>query len=210
MALEATHIRFALDLKEKYQVKDLDKFISGAIYPDSRYITKIDRVLTHPKDYMDWDVLSLDDFKKGWHSHLVCDKIQWQVFKEKRPDIFEGEINKGSLVWVRHTALKVLQDLDDARHFNLLSNLGHLDYTENPNNEDIALLKRYNQIFVYWYGKQAISGMERCEGIGAALGQGHDAVKKIRLQAEEYLKDESIMELLAKVYDEMLARALLI
>ena len=38
MALEATHIRFAYDLKEKYKITDLEKYISGLIYPDSRYI----------------------------------------------------------------------------------------------------------------------------------------------------------------------------
>ena len=66
MALEATHIRFALDLKDKYQVKDLEKYISGTIYPDSRYVSEIGRELTHPKDYLDWDIFAVDDFKKGF------------------------------------------------------------------------------------------------------------------------------------------------
>lgn len=41
MALEGTHIRFALDVGDKYNIKDLGKYISGTLYPDSRYITGI-------------------------------------------------------------------------------------------------------------------------------------------------------------------------
>lgn len=53
MALEASHIRFALDLKDKYSIQDVQKLVSGTVYPDSRYATKIDRQLTHPQDFMD-------------------------------------------------------------------------------------------------------------------------------------------------------------
>jgi hypothetical protein len=48
MALEATHIRFALDLKDTYGVNDVHAFVSGAVYPDSRYVMGIDRIATHP------------------------------------------------------------------------------------------------------------------------------------------------------------------
>ena len=52
MALEATHIRFAFDLKDVYDVSDIDAFVSGSIYPDSRYVTGIDRLATHPEGYL--------------------------------------------------------------------------------------------------------------------------------------------------------------
>lgn len=41
MPLEATHIRFALDLLNKYKIKNIDQYIAGAVYPDSHYITGI-------------------------------------------------------------------------------------------------------------------------------------------------------------------------
>ena len=50
MGLEATHIRFALDLKEDLDAKDLNKYLSGAIYPDSRHVTKLERKVTHNFD----------------------------------------------------------------------------------------------------------------------------------------------------------------
>jgi len=207
MALEATHMRFALDLKDKYQVKDLDKYISGSIYPDSRYVTKIDRKLTHPVDYMDWDVLSLDDFKKGWFTHLLCDNVQWQVTKDKRPEIFEGEVKPYGPIWIRRTALKVLQDIDDIRHFDILSCLPGLEYIKNSNGEDVEVLKKYNQIFMREYSDPKSFSLDNSDRIGLALGIGSDHIQEIRLQGEAYLKDSSMLDFIANVYDEMLSRA---
>ena len=47
MSLQITHIRFALDLHKELNITSLDQYISGTIYPDSRYMTGIDRSLTH-------------------------------------------------------------------------------------------------------------------------------------------------------------------
>ncbi|MFA6099586.1 MAG: hypothetical protein WC750_01750 [Patescibacteria group bacterium] len=209
MALEATHMRFALDLKDRYQVKDLDKYISGAVYPDSRYITKIDRKLTHPVDYMEWDILSLDDFKKGWHTHLVCDYAQWLVTKEKRPEIFEGVVKPFGPIWIRRTAIKVLQDNDDLRHFDILSCLPCLEYIENANGEDVGALKKYNQIFMREYSDPKSFGLDNSDRIGLALGIGNDHLQETRLQAEAYLKDSFMRDFIANIYDEMLNRAIL-
>lgn len=152
MALEATHIRFALDLKDKFQVKDLAKYISGTIYPDSRYVSEIDRELTHPKDYMDWDIFKVDDFKKGWLVHLLCDRIQSLITKDKFPEIFIGEfLGSGSERWINHTALKILQDLNDVKKYDITKYLPCLDYVNNPNGENIAKVKQYNQIFQQMY-----------------------------------------------------------
>lgn len=207
MALEATHMRFALDLKDKYQVKDLNKYISGAIYPDSRYITKIDRKLTHPIDYMDWDILSLDDFKKGWFTHLLCDKVSWQVIKVNRPEIFEGETGPGSPVWIRHTALKVLQDMNDAQRFDISACLPCLDYVENPNGEDLAQLKQYNHKFqeVYKFPDELKIGPPISSMPFDISGE---LIAKVAQQAMDYKEDESIMDLMTNIYDEMLNRAI--
>ncbi|MHB8831426.1 MAG: hypothetical protein ACYC44_04935 [Patescibacteria group bacterium] len=207
MALEATHRRFALDLKDKYQVKDLNKYIAGSIYPDSRYITKIDRKLTHPDDFMEWDILSLNDFKKGWHTHLVCDYVQWLVTKEKRPEIFEGEVKPFGQIWIHRTALKVLQDNNDLHHFDILSCLPYLEYIENPNGEDSVTLEKYNQIFIREYSDPETFSLDNSDRIGLALGIGNDHIQEIRLQGEVYLKDPSMLDFLVNVYDEMLNRA---
>lgn len=95
MALEATHIRFAFDLKAIYGVQDIERYISGAIYPDSRYITGVDRLITHPEHYRDWDLKNINDFQKGWFAHLLADDIQREIIKEFLPQVFEGAQGQG-------------------------------------------------------------------------------------------------------------------
>jgi hypothetical protein len=41
MALEASHIRFALDLKEKFKVNNVQKYVYGTTYPDTRVLTRM-------------------------------------------------------------------------------------------------------------------------------------------------------------------------
>lgn len=82
MSLEATHIRFALDLKDEYKIKDIKKYISGTVYPDSRYITGIDRNLTHYNDILKPE-FAKDDFKKGWQVHQICGMIR--IMKKQKP-----------------------------------------------------------------------------------------------------------------------------
>ncbi len=142
MALEVTHIRFALDIIERYQVTSLREYLSGTIYPDSRYVTGINRNLTHNGDVLDKS-FSQSDFTSGWQVHCVCDEIQRSVHQELFPElhIFEGP--KRSIYL---TALKLFQDMSDAREINLEKYLPCLDYSYNANGEDIEYIKKYNNI----------------------------------------------------------------
>jgi hypothetical protein len=72
MAFAVTHIRYAVDTSRDQNIKDWDAYISGALYPDSRYVTGVDRRLTHRLENMPprkkWD-----DFHRGWAAHIICD-----------------------------------------------------------------------------------------------------------------------------------------
>ena len=113
MALEATHIRFALDVKDEYNISSLEKYLSGTIYPDSRYITCSDRDLTHSDGLLSLD-FAKDDFRKGWYIHLVCDKVQAIVKEESRV----SSSNKTD-DWVLSTAIKNIQDIKDVQCFDI-------------------------------------------------------------------------------------------
>jgi hypothetical protein len=121
MSLGATHIRFALDVKEEYKIKDLEKYISGVIYPDSRYITGIDRNLTHAHDLFVAD----SDFKRGWQVHLICDEVQEAKRKELLPDLYK---DKNIDPWITNTAIKIIQDIDDFEAFNIQDYLDFFVY----------------------------------------------------------------------------------
>ena len=206
MALEATHIRFAIDLKDKYQVKDIKSYIVGTVYPDSRYITGIDRALTHSEDFLDWNWENENDFKKGWLVHLLVDKFQKQIAKQELPQIFEGEVGQASEVWVKHTALKILQDLVDARAFDIRSYLRYLEYVENPNGEDIDMIKKYNQIIIKMYADSKKVNINSCYKMWKDFGIGDDLVAKIKIQAEQYFKDNKVLASIEEIYNKTLQK----
>lgn len=207
MALEATHIRFALDLKDKYGVQNVERYVSGAIYPDSRYVTEVDRLATHPENYMEWDMKRIDDFRKGWFAHLLADHIQWDITKEFLPQVFEGTQGQGSERWVKHTAIKILQDLDDVKKFDIKQYLPFLSHIENPNGEDIEILKKYYDIFPKMYADPNAVNIDSCYEMWKEFGIGDELAKKMKLQAEEYGCDKAVMDAVVKIYPEMLKRA---
>lgn len=202
--MEASHIRFALDLKDVLQVSDENAFVSGSIYPDSRYVTGIDRLATHPKDYRDDPMFKSGDFKKGWFAHLFADDIQGRLMREMLPETSTGD---GTESWIKRTAIKVLQDTDDVQKFDIARYLPCFEHVENPNGEDVEILRKYNRIFPVMYARPESVGIEEeCE-IWRQFGIGDELVMKIQRQAEEYGTDVTMMKTIKRLYDAMLDEA---
>lgn len=206
MALEATHIRFALDLKDKYRISEIEKYIAGTIYPDSRYVTGIERSLTHPADYSEWRSESLSDFKKGWMIHLLVDKMQWRVTKERLPEVFEGKAGQGSEVWIKHTAIKILQDIDDVNKFDIRPYLSVFEYAENPNGENIDVIRKYNKIFFAMYAEPSKVDIDSCYWMWKEFGIEEALASKIKAQAESYMNDRNVMTQVKEIYQDVLDR----
>ncbi len=206
MALEGTHLRFARDLTHRYRVSDASAYFAGAIYPDSRYVTNIKRRLTHPDDFLAWDLERADDFKKGWHTHLLCDKLQSETLKKWLPDLFIGDTEPRGEVWVRHTALKILRDIDDVKRFDISAILPCLDYAENPNQEPMETLKRYNRFFQEIYANPATVTIESCFRLWLKLGVDEYLALRVKGQAEVFQQDERVTTHLARVYPAIMQK----
>ncbi len=71
MSFAATQVLCALALERSLGITNKKEYLSGAVYPDSRYVTKIERSFTHTMFDLSPDT---DDFVKGWHTHLCCDR----------------------------------------------------------------------------------------------------------------------------------------
>lgn len=207
MALEATHIRFALDLKDKYGVKNIERYVSGVIYPDSRYVTEVDRAATHPEDYREWNLQQVDDFRKGWFAHLLADNIQWNVTKELLPQVFEGSQGQGGERWIKHTAIKILQDMDDVKKFDIKQYLPLLSHVENPNGENVAILKKYNDIFPKMYVDPNTVNLDSYDEMWKVFVIDDEIAMKLKSQAEAYSRDKAIMDTVIKIYPAMILRA---
>lgn len=210
MALECTHIRFALDVKNKLKVKNLRPYIAGSIYPDSRYLTKTERNLTHDNKFIDKKFYNNNDFKKGWVSHLIYDIVQAKTLIKDFDDIIKIGNNKiqfGSDSWLVLTALKMIQDIDDFKKFKIQEYLDYLDYFETPNKEDINLMKGYNQMMLELYkNKQEISALDLCE-MFSKLGYSDELNKKLASKMQDLLNDENIIKKIKTVYDKTIIKA---
>ena len=146
MALASSHIRFAIDIQNKMGVTNVCDYVLGSIYPDSRYVTKIDRHLTHPlKEYQTDPTFKKDDFRKGWYTHLLCDDIQYALITELFPEVGESDSGEQDSKWVKRTSVKILQDIEDAKSFDIQKYLGCLSEARNPNREDIEKVKFFNE-----------------------------------------------------------------
>jgi len=207
MALEASHIRFALDIKERLEVRDIKKYVSGVIYPDSRYVTKIDRELTHPQELLDNHYLHLDDFNKGCYAHLLYDKILRDYTKETLSKMFldvESFQDPGQELWIRLTALKILQDIDDVKKYDISAYLPYLDHVENLNGENVDVLLRYNKYFQKMYTMPQQVSIKNYYEMWKFLGIGLDLAKKVKTQTEAYQKNSIIQEFIKTVYRQTL------
>lgn len=209
MALEASHTRFALDLKEKYKVNDIEKYIFGANYPDSHLLTKLSRIQTHPADFLEWKLPELSDFKKGWFTHLLCDKIQAKVFQEKFPFIYKDEMpeywNKS---WLAITAIKALQDMEDLKMVDMSSVWTGIDLIENPNGEDLDQLKKfYKRSEVFYLHPEEITVINYYHKL-IDVGISASIARNVLDKAQEYSKNPEMMESIKTIYNSMIAEAL--
>lgn len=203
MSLEGTHIRFALDLQKEYKIEDINKYIAGSIYPDSRYVSGINRESTHHDKYI-LPEFATDDFKKGWRSHQICDRAFNLARKKLFPDLFPPNYDFYAIEdWIIITAMKIIQDMNDIQLFDIKIYLPCLGYAFNPNNENIEIIKKYNHIMIDLYSGDAIS-VENYINMWLALGPEAVLCNKVRAKTEEYLQNPEIVIRIKSIYQEML------
>lgn len=209
MALEATHMRFALDLKDEYQAIDLEKYIVGSIYPDSRYVTGIDRTLTHG-EWILADDFTVDDFHKGWQVHQLADDIQTEIIKDYFPKLVPVFAKEDKMIkdeWPMFSAIKIIQDMNDLQKFDLQQSVKCLEnYVFNPNGEDIKKVRKYNQIMIDLYKNKKKTTIEDNYQMWLALGVNRESALNIKKQTEELLNNVEIVKKIEMIYDEMLRR----
>lgn len=205
MPLEATHIRFALDLKKRYPVQNLTEYIVGSIYPDSRYVSKIAWPLSHGSKYLEMSFADTD-FKMGWQSHIICDN--W--FDKVKKDIFTEIVfppDHTNDDWVVSTAIKILLDIDDCKHLDIEKYLDCLDYSSNPNNEDIGLVKRYNLIIKDFYSREPIPAIRSYGPIMEIFGIPKELSDSVIATTESFDANPASRKKISRLYQRMLELA---
>ena len=203
MPLSATHIRFALDLQNEYKIKDLEKYIAGTVYPDSRYFTGIDRTLTHGEEIFQPE-FATDDFKKGWQAHRICDRLQNKVKTKIFPEFFPENVSGDEQRWIDSTALKIIEDMDDMQKFDIQTCLKYLEYANNPNGEKIELIRESNQSLVSLYRDKKVATIDDYYKALLFWKIDEELCKKVIETTKIFLADASLVDRVKNIYEEMM------
>ncbi len=142
MALIPTHLRFALDVAGYHSNPELKPYLSGTIYPDSRWTTGIDRTLTHHSRFLD-PAFPADNFTLGWHIHCVCDSLQNEIHAPLLEHLIDVQSGNS---WILQSVAKVIQDMNDLQQFDLKSAFRTADLIQNPNGENQETVEAFYEI----------------------------------------------------------------
>ncbi|MDO8513564.1 MAG: hypothetical protein Q7S37_03615 [bacterium] len=203
MALEATHMRFALDVKYHYTINDIAKYIQGTIYPDSRYVSGINRNLTH-SDIVLKPEFTTNDFNSGWQVHQSCDKIQGKVFHKNIPGLnkFPTDGYQENW-WIAITATKIIADMKDMQSFDIQSILKYLNSKFCPNGEDVSAIQRNNQITIGLYKDKIVPSVDDYIVMWNELGVSKELGDKVRKMTEQLIND-GLSDIIWSCYNKML------
>lgn len=204
MSLEATHIRFALNLLEENKVKDINQYISGAIYPDSRYVTGIKRELTHDDSFLLPEFAS-DDFKKGWQAHQICDLVFGAVLRKSFSDLVYVDYDPHyKQEWILSTAIKIIQDIDDMQSFDTQRYIDCLSYVNNPNNENLEEIANYNKMMIDLYNNKKKTDLEGYIDMWLALCPEIEICDQLREKTQKFLDNPEIVARIKTIYPAMI------
>ncbi len=201
MALIATHIRFAIDLLEHYPIRHLERYISGTVYPDSRWVSKIDRPLTHDEKYVGADFPD-SDFTRGWQVHVFCDMLQNGLHESLMDDLPP----KGTEDWwVRLSVAKIVQDMNDLKHFDADRYFSYLEYVEAPNGEELSKVKKFNDIIRSTYSNVVEPKPSDYPRLWVSVGLESRLAEKLVDALADALADEKLCRRIEHSYERMLA-----
>jgi len=206
MAMEGTHVRFARDLAPYLKIVDFDAYYSGAVYPDSRYLTGIPRDATHGTDCPhDPFAVGLTDFEKGWGTHLVYDAMA-SLEKETALAMIGDDVREDG--WAFHSAIKLVEDRQSLELFRGdMSILLGLRAVKRPFDEDEATMKRY-----YDDLNDAYAGtwsFEEYHATSMKWGMPLSRVDRMIELARRFDADPGIFSAVQKIYPTVLNRYVL-
>lgn len=200
MALEATHVKFALAVKEDYNVLNEQQYILGTSYPDSRYLTGIAREFTHNGDILRKE-FPKNDFEKGWQVHCLCDLVQYHALKKFVTILQRYGKDWTEEKWVDYVAIKMIEDMLDWQSFDIMNYLNYLINEINPNNEEIERIVLFNKYLRNLYsGEMAIDNYYKAL---IEIGVQKDRAIKSAERAKELIKNEEIVNQLQDVFPYM-------
>jgi len=201
LALPATHIRFAMETAHCFAIKNWNAFLSGTLYPDSRWLTGVDRTATHNDLCLSY-AFTGTDFRTGWHLHCLCDHIQKEVLYKGWPALTRLNRHEG---WVHLAVAKMIQDRADMSHIDMAPYLSALDHVETPNGENRRDVESYfRHIRSIYYGLYE-PGIDDYRKLWLGVGLEDHLLSELLSLADRQMVDAAYMADLQGVYDDMVS-----
>ncbi|MCX6744275.1 MAG: hypothetical protein NTX82_01990 [Candidatus Parcubacteria bacterium] len=207
MSFQASHLNFAQKVIAIIKPQDLTRYFSGTLYPDSRYITKVDRAKTHTNVRIEpKKILNLtDDFDKGWQVHLWYDKLALHHLDQialGRP--YQPEDMYNPEIWIQVTGAKLVEDLFWWQNIDWPQIIPYLKFTKNPYNEDKQILNDWYQHFIDFYPRKP--DLEAYREQAAFMGIAPEKIERIQRFAHTLHNDQDknlrIQKVMAQVIKE--------
>ena len=197
--MELTHVRFARDLKDRLGVVDEAAYYAGTIYPDSRYMTKIDRHLTHagtsPHDPF---AVGLSDFEKGWATHLLYDHHAYPHYVGLSPWP-EEKAEQGNQVWQFISAAKVVEDIQSYQAMDgKVEMILNIQFLKRPHDEDPEIMHAYSQIQKTLYQQRPT--LDHYRDFWMTLSANAQVIDLVMSHVEKILSDERMQEGIESIY----------
>lgn len=197
MALQATHVRFAKTLFERANVRDDGSYYSGAVYPDSRYVTGVKRDETHyhgvPKLPFSEE---MSDFEKGWATHLFYDEHAGKRLRE----LFgiKGRIYFGDDAWLKATAAKIIEDMESCRNLHdTWSCISACSPVVTPRGEDVKKLRIWYDAQKQLYANEPM----RFSCYEASFANTRDfPTAKLEPLVDSFLKDDKLVKEICSIF----------
>lgn len=107
MASQISHVVYGRKIFSRYKDNNLSwpEFLVGTVFPDIRYIAKIDRKITHDFDVSEEIAPNSSSFKVGMYVHSYVDEKREGILKKK--GVYDLGLAKN---WLFPTALKLAED----------------------------------------------------------------------------------------------------
>lgn len=202
--MQATHVRFALEFEEELGIKDRAEYLSGVMYPDSRYMCGIDRCLTHDSNLKITDALEGTDFEKGWKMHVLYDMLQHDYILALF-SIIERLVGFSD-DWFKVSAAKLIEDLESFKLLKEAKVMESICPTSAPNNEDHSKLSKWYDLqrSVYctgdpciesykpimdWFDQDISGAGSRWESVAHDLKKDQEMVENIHAMYGKIVKE---------------------
>ncbi|BBO68523.1 hypothetical protein DSCA_24530 [Desulfosarcina alkanivorans] len=201
MALPATHIRFALSVANGLPAEQMGAYLSGTLYPDSRWLTGVHRRKTHARRFLD-PAFPSDAFTLGWHVHCVCDRIQRTLFDRLLggPAQLDADAR-----WIRASAAKVIQDMQDAAAAELDERLPLLVHAQTPNSESKDRVTAYLDLVRRAYRGQTRPAWPVYARLWGDVGLDRLKITAIEKQVLQFLADRPMATRIKTAFGRMAA-----